>query len=172
MRATFVGLLLFSTITIWAANKIQLLNVKPGLWETTSTVTRSGEMPIPAEFLARMTPEQRANLEARMKANAAQNTKTHTYKTCETKEKLQRTPFADAKECSFTIVSSTSSKAELRMSCQTEGLKSSGDMLVEALSPESIRGSGHMTATGGGRNMNMNTMLSSKWLGSTCGDIK
>jgi hypothetical protein len=172
MRATFVGLILFSTMTIWAADKIQPLNVKPGLWETTTMVTRSGEMPIPAEFLARMTPEQRAKLEARMKANSAQNTQTHTYKTCETKEKLQKTPFADAKECSLTIVSSTSSKAELRMSCQAEGLKSSGDMLVEALSPESIRGSGHMTATGGGRDMNMNTTLSSKWLGSSCESVK
>ena len=172
MRTLSAGLIFIATVSAWAAEKIQPLNVKPGLWETTSTVTRSGEMPIPAEFLARMTPEQRAKLEARMKANSAQNTKTRTYKTCETKEKLQRTPFADAKECSLTIVSSTSSKAELRMSCQTEGLKSSGDMLVEALSPASIRGSGHMTATGGGRNMNMNTMLSSKWLGSSCGDIK
>jgi urease alpha subunit len=172
MRALSAGLIFIVAVSVWAADNIQALNVKPGLWETTSTVTRSGEMPIPAEFLARMTPDQRAKLEARMKANSTQNTRTHTYRTCETKEKLKRTPFSDAKECTLNVVSSTSSKAELRVSCQTEGLKTSGDMLVEALSTESIKGSGHMTAAGGGHSMNMNTTLSSKWLGSSCGDVK
>jgi len=145
--------------------------VKTGLWETTSTITRSGEMPIPAEFLAKMSPEQRAKLEALMKANSAQTSKTRTYKTCETKEKLEKTPFMNTKECSLTVLSSTSSKADLRVSCQTEGLKSNGDISVEALSTESVKGSGHVTATGGGHTMNMTTTLSSKWLGSSCGDV-
>jgi hypothetical protein len=164
--------LIFIAVCAWAGDKFEALKVKPGLWETTSTITRDGEMPIPAEFLSQMSPEQRANLEARMKANSAQNTKSRTYKSCETKEKLQQAPFIDVKECSLKIMRSTSRKAELKISCQSEGVKSSGDMLVEALSPEIVKGAGHMTVRGGDHSMNMNTTLSSKWLGSSCGEVK
>ena len=37
------------------------LNVKPGLWELTSDTERSGAPQIPAEALAKMSPEQRRN---------------------------------------------------------------------------------------------------------------
>lgn len=172
MRILSAGLLFIAALLARAGDKFEALNVKPGLWETTSTITRDGEMPIPAEFLSHMSPEQRANLEARMKANSAQNTKTHTYKSCETKEKLQQAPFSDAKECSMTIVRSTSRKAELKVSCQSEGVKSSGDVLVEVLNPEIVKGVGHLTILGSDHSVNMNTTFTSKWLGSSCGDVK
>src|SRR5260221_7544112 len=37
--------------------KWQPLNVKPGFWESTRTWTTSGQMPIPAGMLDRLTPE-------------------------------------------------------------------------------------------------------------------
>ena len=172
MRVLLAGVVIFVANFGCAEGKFQPLNVKPGLWETTSTVTRSGEMPIPAGFLAKMTPEQRAKLEARMKASSAQSTRTRTYKSCETKEKLQRSPFSDSKECSLTVIGSTGTTANVRMSCEAEGIKSSGEMLVEAVSPEKVKGSGHMTATGGGHTMNMNTTISSRWVGSSCGNVQ
>ena len=42
-------------------------NIKPGLWEVTVTPKVSGEMPIPEDQLAKMTPEQRAKVEAMVK---------------------------------------------------------------------------------------------------------
>ena len=41
-------------------------DVKTGLWEVTSTGSMSGAPPIPQDALARMTPEQRAQMEAAM----------------------------------------------------------------------------------------------------------
>src|SRR5690348_14518665 len=72
-----------------AGVKLQPMNVKPGLWETTTTITVAGEMPIPAEVLNRLTPEQRARMEARMKANSSGHTNTNTHKSCVTKEDLE-----------------------------------------------------------------------------------
>src|SRR6266568_18776 len=58
--------------------KIQPLNVKPGLWETTATYKTSGAPPIPPETLAKLTPQQQARLEERMKANSAGSSNTNT----------------------------------------------------------------------------------------------
>ena len=55
---------------------LQPLNIKPGLWEQTVNTTIAGEMPISTEMLNRLTPEQRARMEERMKANSAAHTHT------------------------------------------------------------------------------------------------
>src|ERR1051326_794273 len=46
-----------------AGVKLQPMDVKPGLWETNTTMTVAGEMPVPAEMLNRLTPEQRARID-------------------------------------------------------------------------------------------------------------
>jgi hypothetical protein len=172
MRATFTAFLLLAASTSLAEDKFQPLNVKAGLWESTTATTMSGEMPIPPERLARLTPEQRARIETALKARSGQNTRSNTYKTCETKEKLQKTPFEDKQQCKETIISSTSSHAELNVECTNGDIKTSGTLKVDADSDESVKGSGHMTATAGGRTMNSDVSFTSKWLGASCGDVK
>src|SRR2546423_9766604 len=171
MRRTVLAILLFSSAA-WAQNKFQPLNVKTGLWESTVTSTRTGQVPIPAELLARLSPEQRAKFEARMKANSAPKGTTITKKDCETKEKLAEQPFNNQKECKQTVVTSTSTKAEIKVSCQFGDFTANGTMQVEALSPESVKGSGQMTSNGGGQSMSMNTTFSAKWLGPSCGSVE
>ena len=173
MGRIFTTLLLLSSCLLWAADKFQPLNVKTGLWETTSSITTSGEMPIPAEFLAKLTPEQRARIDARMKANAAEKTKTHTSKSCLTREKLQESPFSDEqKDCTRSLLTSTSSKAEIRFECSMQGTKMNGTINLEALNSETVKGSGRTSATGGGHTMNTSTTFTSKWLGPSCGNVK
>ena len=171
MRRTVLAMLLFSSAA-WAQNKFQPLNVKTGLWESTVTSTRTGQVPIPAELLARLSPEQRAKFEARMKANSAPKGTTITKKDCETKEKLAEQPFNNQKECKQTVVTSSSTKAEIKVSCDFGDVKANGTMQVEALSPESVKGSGQMTSNGGGQSMSMNTTFSAKWLGPSCGSVE
>jgi hypothetical protein len=43
---------------------------------------------------------------------------------------------------------------------------------VEALDPEHVKGSSHATMTGNGHTMNVDGAFTSKWLSSSCGDIK
>ena len=156
----------------WAQTKFQPLNVKTGLWESTITSTTSGQMPIPAEMLARLSPEQRAKFEARMKQNSTPKSRTYTNRDCETKEKLAEQPFNSAKECKQTITASTSTKAEVKMVCEFGDVKSSGTMRIDVLSPENVKGSGQMSANGGGHSMTVDTSFSAKWLGPSCGEVK
>lgn len=180
LAATFVLFSLF-TVAAWSQGsgstttsastgvKLHPLNVKTGLWETTTTWTIGGEMPIPASMLNKLTPEQRARLEERMKANSAANTHTDTDKKCLTKEDLEKADFGAGKEnCKQTIVTSTSAKAEGNFSCEVEGAKMSGTVEIEAIDQEHVKGSAHGTATGGGRTMTSSETFTSKWLAPAC----
>jgi len=164
--------MVFVASAVLAQSKFQPLNVKPGLWESTTTSNTDGQMPIPADLLSKLTPEQRAKFEARMKSNSTSRTNTFTHKNCETKEKLAEQPFDDKNECKQTLLTSTSTEAEIKMSCQFGDVTSTGTMKIHVLSPERVQGSGQMTSNGGGHTMNVNTSFSAKWLGSSCGGTK
>ena len=173
MRTIVIVLVLACSLAVWAANKVQPLNVKVGLWEVTTTVTSNGQMPIPADLLARLTPEQRARMEERMKANSASKARTTTHRNCLTREKLDRgeTFSEDRKTCTETVVTSTNSQVEVRVVCENQGVKSNGTLHIDALNPENVKGSMHMLAAGGDHSMNMSSTFSGKWIGSSCGDL-
>jgi hypothetical protein len=153
--------------------KLQPLNVKPGLWESTMTYTKAGELPIPAGRLDKLTPEQRARLEERMKANSGQ-TNTMTNKSCLKKEDLENPDFFDKKQCTWTTLESTSTEAKGSAICDYRdiGAKLSGTGEIIAVDQEHIKGTIHMTATGSGHVMNTDGKLTAKWLGSSCGNVK
>ena len=89
MKTKILSLALFGAATVvLAAQKIEPLNVKLGLWEMNTTTKSGGEMPISPELLNKLTPEQRAKLEESMKAHSGAHETTNTYKTCLTKEKM------------------------------------------------------------------------------------
>src|SRR5262249_9492942 len=114
-----------------SANKLQPLNVKLGLWENTTTISSSGALGIPPEKLAKMSPEQRARVEAALKARSGQSAHTNTYKSCLTKDQLQKTPFADKQNCAETLISSSAKEAEVSFECTMEEAKGSGTMKIE-----------------------------------------
>jgi hypothetical protein len=174
MQVRILLLLMLSiAVAAWAADNDKTLNVKLGLWEVTATGTRSGEMPIPPEALARLPPEKRAKLEENMKAAMAKEPTSTTRKMCVTKEKLQRTPFTDDDKptCKRTVISSTSSKLEVREQCMDSGGKMDATFTVEALNPESATGVFEMTNSSGDHTMKVSTKMSAKWIGPTCGGV-
>jgi hypothetical protein len=152
--------------------KLTPLNVKPGLWETTVGYTRAGELPVPPGMLARLTPEQRARLEERMKADSASRTTTETHRGCLTKKEVEEADFEIGHECTSTVLTSTSTHAKGNLSCEMEGTKYNGTLEVSVLDPEHVKGSSHGTATGNGHEMNMSSTFTSKWLGSDCHGVK
>jgi hypothetical protein len=154
---------------------LQPLNIKPGLWERTINTAIAGEMPIPAEMLNRLTPEQRTRMEERMKANSAAHAHTTTEKHCLSQEDLEKNRFLNldrGKECTPTVTSSTSTSAKGRLSCETEGVKMTGALEVLAPDSEHVNGSWHATTNGSGHTMNVDSTFTSKWLGSSCGGVK
>jgi hypothetical protein len=153
--------------------KIQPLNVKPGLWETTTTHKTSGAPPVPPEALAKLTPEQRARFEERIRANSAGSTNTVTDKHCVTKQDLEKADFGQGKgECTYTIQTSTSTQAKGKYSCNVEGMMVNGAVDITAPDSEHIKGSSQGSLSGGSRTMNVETTFTSKFLGASCGNIK
>src|SRR5262245_55279313 len=116
----------------------QKLNVKPGLWEVTTVSQMSGRPPLPKELMDKMTPQQLAQMEAAMKAEAAKGPQTDTDRECVTQEELEW-PFesADAEECEQTIVTATRTTQEVRLVC-TGALQGSGVFRITAPTPETM----------------------------------
>ena len=159
---------------LWAADSFTPLNVKPGQWEASITTETSGLPPIPPEALARLTPEQRAQMEAVMKGRSGQP-RTTVSKSCVQPDDIKN-PLAFANEqrtCKPTIVSSSSTKEEIRVDCaEPNQPKTSGTIKVEAVSSELIKISMQMTSSDGNRTMNFSMNGTSKWLGPACTNNK
>ena|SRR5438128_1350510 len=155
-------------------SSLKPLNIKPGLWESTRTIKTAGEMPIPAELLNRLTTDQRARMEERMKAHSSSHANTTTEKHCVTREDLEkdRLKLAEAKECTTTVLNSTSTSVKAKLVCDTEGMHATGMIELVAADPEHLNGSYHSTMNGNGHTMNMEGTWTSKWVGASCGNTK
>ena len=157
---------------VWAAD-FRSLDVKTGQWETTVNGQTTGMPPIPDEVLNRLTPEQRAKMQAAMQANSG--SKASVSRHCTTSKDLEKgfnaaDQAAAANSCSRLVVTSTSSKQEIRMDCTSGGMKSSGSIKVEAVDSEHVKGSIQMTSSNDGHTMNMNYTFVSKWVGPACSE--
>jgi hypothetical protein len=152
----------------WAAD-ITPLNVKLGEWETSINAQIAGLPPIPQNVLDKMTPEQRAMMESRMKAN--QNRPVVT-KTCLKQEDLEKASAfgADDKSCTRTILKSSRTEQEMRMECSRNGGKQNGTIHVEALDSGHVKGVVRMSMEQNDRTMTINSNFEAKWLGSTCSE--
>ena len=115
------------------------LNVKLGLWEVTSTTHTSGMPPLPKAMLEQMTPAQRAQMEAAMKAEAAKGPETRTERECITQEDVENPFQSETEGCTQTIVTTTRTTQELRLTCTGE-FKGSGVMRITTPTPESMTG--------------------------------
>jgi hypothetical protein len=159
---------------VWAAQGGTPLDIKPGQWETTVTISRSGAPPLPPEVLARIPAEQRAQMEQRMKASAAQGPQTHVTKSCLTKEDLAKSfgAFNSNPNCKQTIVSSSARSADFKLECINQGMVTTGTGHVDAIDSEHTSGKSKMTMAAGGQTSTSEVTFSSKWLGATCADNK
>jgi uncharacterized protein DUF3617 len=158
-------------VAAWAADTIQPLDVKVGLWDVTHTTAVAGQPPIPAEALDKLTPDKRAKLEQLMKDRAAQGPKTATLKHCVTKEELNKSNMLgdDSKSCNRTVITSTRRKLDARVACTEQGTKRTGTVHIEAIDPENVKGSMQMAMTGGDHTMTMSSTFTGKWIGPVCG---
>lgn len=167
-----VALTMLGCAAAWGAD-IHPLDVKQGQWETTTSMKMTGMPNIPPEVLKQMPPEQRAKLEAMIAARAGKPTSTTT---CMTKDKMQQawnTGQEGLKSCTTNVITSTSSKQEIHVECNRNGMKTSGTIKVEAVDSEHIRGTVQMMAADPSNSrpgMNMDYSFTSKWVGAACAD--
>jgi hypothetical protein len=171
MKRILVFAIWMSATMTWAADKIQPMDVKLGLWEVTSSIKTSGQIPIPPDELAKLTPAQRAMAEKAMRAQSPEKNRTITRKECLTKEKLQEGAFGEERpSCKRTIETSTSSRLDLRLDCTQEGVTAKVNMQVVALDSENVKGETHMTLNGNQGAVSDST-FTAKWVGASCGSV-
>lgn len=172
-QARITGLLLCAFFLYAASASAAQLNVKPGLWESTITTESSGTLPFDT---SRLSPEQRARLEATFKKRQAQGPTTHVYKSCLTQKKLAEDPFADPAEdgesCSTKVISQSSTHWKGTKVCTKNGRRREFDVDISALSRERTKGTTFVTLSDASHTMKVRGSISSKWLGSNCGGVR
>ncbi len=165
--------LLSNPILLWPISRAQAesFTAKPGAWEMTFTTQSSG-MLIPPDALANMPPEQRAKVEQSMQARSGKP-KTHSVKTCLTKEDLDQNRIIKESEddeepgCKTAVVSKSSAKLVLERTCPPPHASTS-HMTVEAQTTESLTGSMDTDRPRGGK---VHIDFKSRWLGANCAGI-
>jgi hypothetical protein len=145
------------------------LNVRMGLWEVSSTVKMTGEMP--GMDTSNMTPEQKAAMAAAMQNMMARPTIT---KTCMTKAKFDQKEFlADmpGDQCKQVLTTNTATVLDAKVTC-TGSRPMTATAHFEAQSPATFTGSVKSTTTDSGKSMDVDMTMAGKWLSADCGDVK
>jgi hypothetical protein len=156
------------------------LNVRLGLWETTTTVSGAGEAAMAGmeEAMQNMTPEQKARMAAAMSRMQQQPSgpREHKWRSCMTAEKMQRDSFFNDKEmgghCTHTILQNDSHATAVSFTCSENGVTNQGQVRFEATSPTSVKGTMDMHMVMHDRPVNMHSDFQSTWIGADCGTEK
>ena len=180
MKGFLLAIVTMCPVAMWS-QEIRPIDVKPGLWENTVTISGLSMPNMPQltpDQLAKMPPQTRAQLEGMQKGGGAPQT--HTMKSCITREQLS-TPLADygEKSCSHKLVSSSSSSQTIHVECTRGNTKTVGDITLQRVDSEHLKGDMLMKAIGDsstagsiGQNMTIKMAFSNKFLSSDCGDVK
>jgi Protein of unknown function (DUF3617) len=159
-----------------AQSKITPLKVKTGLWQSTTNIKVSGMPGIPPEMAAKLTPEQRARMEASMSQSAMAQPRTETHKGCLTQEDLTKDPFTPGKndegmKCKENLIRSTASDAEVALSCADDrGNSSDFHIAFHAVDQEHVTGTGQGDVNMFGHTMKSDWKFQSHWLQASCPD--
>lgn len=168
LRMLLVGTVALGAGAAYAA--VVPLAVKTGLWQVTVRSQMGGAL-APAAALARMTPAQRARIQAAIaKANGP-----HTYKECITEAELRKGfEWANDRErrCIRTVVSSTAAGLVARFECKGAHSNATGNVRFDAVDAANIRAAIEITATTRGRTMTAKSSMAGRWLGSDCAGLK
>lgn len=147
------------------------LNVKLGLWEITSITEANAT--IPKELADTLTPQQRAEIAAQMKARAAKGPRKDVHHECLTQEDLDE-PFRpgnddDDGQCKTSVVSSTRTSQEMRTVCNGKP-KAVIAVKMNVPTPESMNGTVDSTLGEGPDASTVKGKLSGRWLSADCGE--
>ena len=155
------------------------INVKPGLWETTTTGTTAiTGAPIgpDAATLNAMPPAQRAAVESMIKQQTSGQPTVRTKQSCLTSEQVAKglDNFTDTPRpgCKTVVLQKTPTDYHLQQQCSDGGSRQSNvDIRLHLDSPESATMTMDAVSTADGRTAKMSHKAVSKWIGSDCGKL-
>jgi hypothetical protein len=134
----------------------------------------SGMPKIPADALARMTPDQRARVQSGMGSGTG-NGQPPAYKSCLTKEKLAQGFRPDDRgtlNCKTTVLRVSASTMDIKEVCPPQGGSVEATFHVEAHGSEETSGTMHVVVSYQGHTMTSEGTFHGKWLSADCGDVK
>ena len=170
-RRFAIALLSVSIMTVVFA-QTPALDVRMGLWEVTSVMKTAGDLPFDT---SKLTPEQKAQIEAAMKNQMGQP-QTTVQKNCMTKEKFEKSIFmADSPgmTCKQTLTTNTRSTIEGREVCTgTDNTSMTIQMHMDAQSQTAVKGTVKASAVTNGKTITSDGTMTAKWLGADCGNTK
>lgn len=180
-RILLLVIALLCPLATWAQD-IKPFDAKLGLWESTSTTVMGGMPARPAmpaltpDQLAQIPPAQRAQMEAMMKGGPGAP-RTSTTRFCLAKDSLSKAFYNADKSCTAKLVNSTNSMQQIHVECNGV-MKAGGDLKMERVDAEHMKGSMAMKATGdertggAGQSLDIKVTFSNKWVSADCGDVK
>jgi hypothetical protein len=157
----------------------ETLDIKTGLWETTTTMTMTG-MPMNPSMskepdYSKMPPEQRERMKQMMKTMRGEP-KTTTTRTCITQEQLEKDRFSEHEgNCTRTIVEKTKKVVHMTLTCQSaQGGTGKGEFRYEAPTRETLKGGFEMTTmpAKGGAPIHMKSETTGHWISADCGVVE
>jgi hypothetical protein len=152
------------------------LNIKLGLWEIATQANISGAPPIPEDALAKMSPDQRARMQAAIQASMADVAKPKLAKHCVTQEKVAQgfnlDRQHDSTTCQKKLVTNTSSELQLSETCPEDNGSTSIDEHIQLSGSDQVAGTVHFIKSSGGKTMTVDSTIKGQWLSASCGDIK
>ncbi len=153
--AAVLCLSLIGSAPVWASP--DTLNIKEGLWETTTTV-KMGGLQIPPEFLENLPDEQRTQMQRL-------DGRPRVDRTCVTRRDIQEAfeRFDKQSACTRDMITSTPQVMEANVTC-TGLLSGTGIARVEA--PSSIRVQGRAELHG--MLANVSVAFEGRWLSNAC----
>ena len=80
--------------------------------------------------------------------------------------------FTETKECTTTVLNSTSTSVKAKLACDQEGMHATGTLELVAADPEHVNGSYRSAVNADGHSMNVEGTWTSRWLSSSCGNVK
>ena len=109
-------------------------------------------------------------MEAAFKKEAEKGPQTETDRECITQQEAEQ-PFdlGDAKDCQQTVVRTTRTTQEVRLSCTGE-YKGTGVLRITTPTPETMTGSLDLQLGDTKDAMKVKSQLKGRWLGPDCGD--
>lgn len=154
--------------------------IKAGLWETTVTTTM--QMQLPPELQARiaaMTPQQqammKANMPGMMGGGTPTTTTTHSCSTDQTVQDLLNQAQQKGTQCKLTNQTQTATGMSFDISCTVPQGSATGHSTFTMADGDHVSGTTHMTvnmtSARGSGSMNMDSTMSSHYLGSDCGSV-
>ncbi|MGH9482661.1 MAG: DUF3617 domain-containing protein [Terriglobales bacterium] len=159
-------LILLAAAALLAGQSFTPLNVQTGVWQVNQQVTLTGDLPVPPELAANMTPAMRAQIAAEFLGP-----NNITYKTCVTPAKLAQDPFPPKSSphasCTETVVSSTSTDLTVQIACAGD-VTGGGQVNLHASDTHHVTANGNGTVTAEGKTLHDQVSVTAQWIGPTC----